>query len=108
MLIFIPWWVIFSLPAFRNLHFVPGRMDLVSPLQNRYLVYYQGNNSHRLLKSLFKCVSVLVTCLYESKGKGHQHTVLDPMTQLVSYHCRILKKAKGYELTLKALQSKLL
>ena len=54
--------MIFSLPTFLNLRFEPNRMDLVLSSPKWMLSLLSSNHSHRLLKSLFKCFSILVTC----------------------------------------------
>ena len=56
--------MIFSLPTFLNLRFQPNRMDLVLSSPKWMLSLLSRNHSHRLLKSLFKCVSISVTCLF--------------------------------------------
>ena len=49
---------------FLNLRFVPNRMDLVLSSPKWILKLLSRNHSHRLLKSLFKYVSILVTCVH--------------------------------------------
>ena len=53
----------FSVPTFLNLRLVPNRMDLVLSSPKWILSLLSRNHSHRSLKSLFKCVSIWVTCL---------------------------------------------
>ena len=55
--------MIFSSPTFRNLRFEPNRMDLVLYSPKWMLSLLSRNHSHSLLKSLFKCFSILVACL---------------------------------------------
>ena len=86
--------VIFSLPAFLNLRFVPNRMGS--------LVYYQraihiGYWNH--CSSVFQFRRHVYV---QRQGKSYQRIVIDLITQLASYHWHISEKAKGQVLTREA------